>query len=86
MKECRDDVDNETYQLLFTSSSTDIDPATISWAYKLSRHTPEEENWTTIETGILFDAGTGTYAGNWDVDSLSSDLYDVRLQAVRRRG
>jgi len=91
MKECRDDVANEVYQLLFSTLDVDIDPETISWCYKLSRHTPEEENWQPIFTDILFDAGTGVYAGNWDlhVDTetlLASDLYDVRLRVTDYAG
>jgi hypothetical protein len=91
MKECRDDVDNEIYQLLFSTLDVDIDPETISWCYKLSRHTPEENNWLTISTDILFDAGTGVYAGNWDLrldtfTMVASDLYDVRLRVTDYAG
>jgi hypothetical protein len=91
MKECRDDIENTTYQLIFSTLVTDIDPLTISWSYKLSRHTPEEQNWLTITTDMLFDADTGTYAGNWDLQldtftMVASDLYDVRLRVTDYAG
>jgi len=80
--ECRDDSEfgNIYYDLEFRSADADIDLARILWEYKLTSNPDVETGWTRANSQqVVFDASTGMYADFWNVGSLASGLYDLRL-------
>ena len=84
MKECRADSDfeNEWYDLLFTSTDTDIDLDSIVWEFKYSVDEDVESNWRDCDSSgtVVFDASTGTFADKWYIGGQHhSGWKDVRL-------
>jgi len=84
MKECRADSDfgNVYYDLIFTSTDTDIDIDSIVWEFKYSVNEDVEGNWMPCDSSgaVVFDANTGTYADKWYIgDEHGSGWKDVRL-------